>query len=100
MVIGDHSAPLYDIVSYNVYERLLGLDLTRWSQRRLAIRLARKKAATEARAKAGADRIPNTKPSHALKDYSGDYENPAYGILHVSLKDNQLHFRFHSFNSP
>ena len=97
MVIGDHSAPLCDIVSYNVYERLLGLDLTPWSQRRLAIRLARKKAATEARAKAGADRIPNTKPSHKLYDYSGDYENPAYGILHIGLKDNRLQFGFHKF---
>jgi CubicO group peptidase (beta-lactamase class C family) len=100
MVIGNHSAPLYDIVSYNVYERLLGQDLTPWSQRRLAIRLARKKAGTEARAKAGTDRIPNTKPSHDLNDYSGDYENPAYGILNIGLKDNQLHFGFHEFQFP
>ncbi len=28
LVIGDHSAPLYNVVSYNVYERLLGLDQT------------------------------------------------------------------------
>jgi len=100
MVIGNHSAPLYDIVSYNVYERLAGLDLTPWSQRRLAIRLARKKAGTEARAKAGADRVPNTKPSHQLNEYSGDYENPAYGILKIGLKDNQLHFGFHEFQFP
>ena len=24
LVIGDHAAPLYNVVSYNVYERLLG----------------------------------------------------------------------------
>src|SRR5713226_698315 len=35
LVISDHSAPLYNIVSYNVYERLLGMDQTPWSQRRL-----------------------------------------------------------------
>ena len=100
MVIGNHSAPLYDIVSYNVYERLLGLDLTPWSGRRLAIRLARKKAGTDARAKAGADRVLNTKPSHDLNDYAGDYENPAYGILTIGVKDNQLHFGFHEFQFP
>jgi CubicO group peptidase (beta-lactamase class C family) len=100
MVIGNHSAPLYDIVSYNVYERMLGLDQTPWSQRRLAIRLARKKAGMEARAKAGADRVPNTKPSHELADYAGDYENPAYGILNIGLKDNQLRFGFHEFQFP
>ena len=44
-VIGDHSAPLYNVVSYNVYERLLGMDQTPWSQRRLQQRLASKKRA-------------------------------------------------------
>src|SRR5947209_2097402 len=80
-VIGDHSAPLYNVISYNVYERLVGMDQTSWNQRRLQQRLANKKAGTEARAKAGADRVPNTKPSHTLADYAGEFENPAYGIL-------------------
>ena len=100
LVIGDHSAPLYNVVSYNVYERLLGMDQTPWSQRRLAQRLADKKAGTAARAKAGEDRVPNTKPSHALADYAGEYENPAYGILKITLKDNQLQFGFHEFQFP
>ena len=99
-VIGDHSAPLYNVVSYNVYERLLGMDQTPWSQRFLQLRLANKKAGTEARAKAGADRVPNTKPSHALADYVGDYENPAYGILKIGLKEDQLQFNFHEFQFP
>ena len=99
-VIGDHSAPLYNVVSYNVYERLLGMDQTPWSQRRLQQRLASKKAGTEARAKAGADRVPNTKPSHALADYAGDYENPAYGILKIGLKSDALQFGFHEFQFP
>src|SRR6058998_1451577 len=99
-VIGDHSAPLYNVVSYDVYERLLGMDQTPWSQRRLEQRLANKKAGTEARAKAGADRVPNTKPSHALTDYAAEYENPAYGILKIGLKENQLQFNFHAFQFP
>ncbi len=99
-VIGDHSAPLYNVVSYNVYERLLRIDQTPWSQRRLEQRLARKKAGTEARAKAGADRVPNAKPSHALANYVGEYENPAYGILKIGLKGDQLQFGFHEFQFP
>jgi len=97
LVIGDHSAPLYNVVSYNVYERLLGMDQTPWSQRRLTQRLADKKAGTAARAKAGEDRVPNTKPSHALADYTGEYENPAYGILKIGIKGDQLQFGFHEF---
>ena len=100
LVISDHSAPLYNVVSYNVYERLLGLDQTPWSKRRLEQRLASKKAGTEARAKAGADRVPNTKPSHALADYAAEYENPGYGILKIGLKENQLQFHFHAFQFP
>ncbi|MGB7622441.1 MAG: serine hydrolase [Terriglobia bacterium] len=100
LVIGDHSAPLYNVVSYNVYERLLGMDQTPWSQRRLEQRLAGKKAGTEARAKAGADRVPNTKPSHLLADYGGEYENPAYGILKIGVTQNQLQFGFHEFQFP
>jgi CubicO group peptidase (beta-lactamase class C family) len=100
LVISDHSAPLYNVISYNVYERLLGLDQTPWSQRRLQQRLAGKKAGTEARAKAGADRVPNTKPSHALADYAADYENPAYGILKIGLKGDALQFGFHAFDFP
>jgi len=100
LVISDHSAPLYNIVSYNVYERLLGMDQTPWSQRRLQQRLAGKKAGTEARAKAGSDRVPNTKPSHELADYAGDYENPAYGILQIGLKSDMLQFGFHTLQFP
>ncbi len=100
LVQTDHSAPLYNIISYNVYERLLGMDQTPWSQRQLARRLAGKKAGTEARSKAGGDRVPNTKPSHPLADYAAEYENPAYGTLKIGLQGDQLQFGFHSFQFP
>ena len=100
LVIGDHAAPLYNVVSYNVYERLLAMDQTPWSERRLKIRLANKKAGTEARAKAGGDRVPDTKPSHPLSDYAAEYENPAYGIVKIGCKSEQLDFTFHEFQYP
>jgi len=98
--IGNHSQPLYNIVSYNVYERLLGMSLTPWSERQLEIRLKDKKAETESRTKADAGRVPNTKPSHALADYTGVYDNPAYGAITIGLKDNQLQFDFHKIKLP
>ncbi|MDH4198725.1 MAG: serine hydrolase, partial [Candidatus Aminicenantes bacterium] len=94
-VIGNHCASLYNTISYNVYERLLGMDQTPWSQRLLELRLKGKKAGTEARAKAGADRVPDTQPSHPLKDYAGEYEHPAYGVLKIELKDGGLGMDFH-----
>jgi CubicO group peptidase (beta-lactamase class C family) len=99
-VIGDHCASLYNTISYNIYERLLGLSQTPWSERLLELRLKGKKAGTEARAKAGAERIPDTKPSHSLSDYMGEYEHPAYGILKIELGDGQLQFDFHKIQLP
>jgi len=100
LVISDHSAPLYNIVGYNIYERLLGMDQTPWSERQLKMRLANKKAGTEARAKAGGDRVRNTRPSHALADYAAEYESPAYGIVKISQKSDALQFDFHDFHFP
>jgi hypothetical protein len=50
LVIGDHCAPLYNVVSYDVFERLLEM------------RLKDKQAGKEARAKAGADQVKDTRP--------------------------------------
>ncbi len=99
-VIGDHAAILRDVVTYEVYERLLGLERTPWSERWREITRKGKQAGTEARAKAGGDQVAGTKPAHALDDYAGEYENAAYGILGVGLKEGQLQFRFHAFNFP
>jgi CubicO group peptidase (beta-lactamase class C family) len=99
-VIGDHAAILYNLVSYNVYERLLAMDQTPWPKRWLDIRLKAKKAASESRTKAGADQVRNTKPSHALGDYAGEYEHPAYGLLKITQKDGQLQFDFHRMAFP
>ncbi len=99
-VIGDHCAPLYNLISYNVYERLLGLDETPWSARQLELRLKGKKAGTEARAKAGADKVPNTMPSHKLSDYAAEYEHPAYGVLKITLEGDALQADFHKIKLP
>src|SRR2546429_8000281 len=99
-VIGNHTAPLYNPLSYNIYERLLGMELTPWTDRFLDIRLKGKKAGTEARSKEGFGRVSDTKPSHALGDYAGEYEHPAYGSLKIAMKDNALQFDFHKIILP
>src|SRR5258708_2040723 len=99
-IVGNHTAPLYNLITYNVYERLLGMDETPWIKRILDIRLKGKEASKQARKKAGEDRVPNTKPSHALADYAGDYENAAYGVMKIGFKDNELLFDFHKTKLP
>jgi CubicO group peptidase (beta-lactamase class C family) len=99
-VIGNHAAPLYNVVSYNVYERLLGMSLTPWSERQNMIRLKNKAASTQSRTKAGAGRVAGTHPSHPIDDYVGEFENPAYGVLSVTKGDTSLMFDFHKVRIP
>ena len=68
--MGDHCAQLPVVVTYNLYERLLELPHTPWSERWLQVSQKDKQASKEARAKAGAERIPNTCPSHPLTQVS------------------------------
>jgi hypothetical protein len=100
MVIGDHAAPLYNVVSWNIYERLLGLSLTPWSERLNAIRIGEKKASQIARAKATDGRVTKGKPSHPIGDYVGEFEHPAYGVLTVAQADTSLTFGFHKIQLP
>jgi CubicO group peptidase (beta-lactamase class C family) len=100
LVIGDHVAPMYNGLTYNIYERLLGLSLTPWSERLNQIRLKNKAAGTKARASADVGRVPNTKPSHALDDYVGEFVHPAYGVVNVTRGDKELNFDFHGIKMP
>jgi CubicO group peptidase (beta-lactamase class C family) len=35
-------------------------------------------------------RVPNTRPSHALEEYAGEYEHPAYGTIRVREERDRL----------
>lgn len=98
--IGDHCSVLPTSISYNVYENFLGLDRTPWSERWLEITRKNREAAKEARAKAGADRVAGTAPSHPLADYVGDYEHRAYGVLNIAFEDERLTFNFRKASLP
>ncbi|HEX6719904.1 MAG TPA: serine hydrolase [Pyrinomonadaceae bacterium] len=100
LVIGDHVAPLYNGLTYNIYERLLGLSLTPWSERLNQVRLKNKAAGTKARAVADVGRVPDTKPSHPLDDYVGEFAHPAYGVVTVTRGDKELNFDFHGIKMP
>jgi CubicO group peptidase (beta-lactamase class C family) len=99
-VIGDQSAPLYNIVSYDVYERLLGLSLTPWSERLLKDHNEGKQLSRQARQKATVGQVMGTSPSHPLEDYYGDYENPAYGTINISKTDSGMQFKLHGIVLP
>lgn len=93
-VIGDHCGSLRDVISFQIYERLLGLDLTPWSQRIRHLVSAGRKAMLTASKSRNVDKVENTQPSHALEDYTGRYAHPAYGTFTVTTGAEGLRLQF------
>jgi len=50
--------------------------------------------AYERMAKQPQKKIEGTQPSHPIKDYAGEYRNPGYGTLIVTLKDGILYGKY------
>lgn len=95
-----YSTTLRDFLPWLLYDRLLGLSNSRWSDRFLA-RAARARAATlTARAREDSARVPGTAPSHPLDAYVGRYQHPAYGDAEVTRDAQGLRLRFGAFEFP
>jgi len=88
------------VVSYDLYDRLLGLDQIDWTTR-FKTQQERGRAGTEEAKKKGyTAQVQGTHPAHQLADYTGDYESPAYGIASVTLENGALNFRYHGNGGP
>lgn len=79
-----------DLLAYNVYDRLLGLEQLPWLERFKEREAKQKKEAEDSKKTKPSDKKPGTHPSHPLADYAGDYENPGYGLIKVTLKGEGL----------
>jgi CubicO group peptidase (beta-lactamase class C family) len=88
------SSTLQTALMYTVFDALLALPPRDWSHEYLV--LARRSAeAAEARAaSADAARIPGTRPSLDLAEYTGTYSDNLYGDIHLDLEDGRLVLRY------
>ncbi|MEP7322964.1 MAG: serine hydrolase [Saprospiraceae bacterium] len=97
---GAHVSYLPGIIANTVYDKLLNLDVTPWSDRALKDYLKDKITDKEARKKPDVDRVMNTKPSHPLADYTGIYEDPAYGKIEIKKSGDGLSFDYNHTALP
>jgi len=88
--------PLTQIIAYNAYDRLLGLDQIPWNKRIKEERDKAKKEAEKAKKEKDKDRKLNTKPSHPIEDYIGEYEHPGYGVITFEKDSDSLKAIFNS----
>ena len=84
------------IISYNVVDRLLGLDQIDWNSRIRKRVEEGEKEAEKAKKDKDKDRKLNTKQSHPLKDYAGEYEHPGYGVISILIKNDQMTAQYNS----
>jgi YD repeat-containing protein len=103
---------LPNAIAYNVFDRLLGLDQTPWSQRYLQNETKARESEQEGKSKGYVPHKTDTHPSHDLKDYVGDYGHPGYGVVSVmpdgaafKLKVNKIsvsvtHLHYDVFQVP
>ena len=99
-VNGTQGYSLPKIIENALYDRILGLTETAWSDRALKDYLKDKQVSREARKKPDLDRIQGTHPSHPLSDYAGFYEDPAYGTIQIIDSSDHLSFLFNHIHLP
>jgi CubicO group peptidase (beta-lactamase class C family) len=93
-------SPVPEIVANYVFDRVCGKEpipwLDRYRERRRKV-LAQLGADREARK---ATRRPNSRPSHDLADYAGDYDHPGYGRITITHTEGKLHWAYRGISEP
>ena len=87
------------ILINHVFDRVCGKEPVPWLDR---LRVLRRKALaqqeTEEQTQQSA-RKPNTKPSHDLAEYAGDYDHPAYGRMTITQTADALHWVYRGLSA-
>lgn len=82
--------PVPTIISYTLYDRLLGLEPTDWNAQTKPFYDEVVTAEKRSEEKSDSERKPGTQPSHPIEAYLGDYEHPGYGVVSIRDTDGQL----------
>jgi CubicO group peptidase (beta-lactamase class C family) len=91
---------LTKFLQYELADRILLLDRTLWNERKLEKASVSAKKQDSDKEKDKPDTPHTEKPTHALSDYTGVYDNPAYGKVEITLANGKLAFHFNLMRSP
>ncbi len=99
VVFNNRGTGLPSLVAQHAADRMLGLEEIDWIGERLEERKKAKAESEKAEEKKEATRIADTSPSHPLADYTGEYTNPGYGRLRISLSGEALEAHFNGITA-
>ena len=93
---------LPNVITYNVFDRLLGAEPAPWSARLQELQKKEEESEEEAKKKGYTPRKEGTEPSHPLADYAGEYEHPCYGVAAFAVAEDKagLKITYNRLTSP
>ena len=94
------NTPIPTIVTYAIYDRLLGIKPIDWSARFWETKEKTKAAEQSAKKQNLSPKKTGTKPTHALGVYAGQYQHPGYGTVTFTDSAGQLQAAFNGLTSP
>jgi CubicO group peptidase (beta-lactamase class C family) len=112
ILTNSNGSQLPGVLSRYTFDRLLGIEPVAWTQRIRDEEKQSKAAQEAAEKKQYTPRRPNTRPSHEIAEYAGEYEHPAYGVIKVEAAGAELraslnahssvfkHFHYDVFEAP
>jgi beta-lactamase family protein/uncharacterized protein DUF3471 len=89
-----------EILANYVFDRVCGKEPMPWLDR---YRERRRKFVAQLdvdRQARKATRRPNTRPSHDLADYAGDYDHPGYGRITITHAEGKLNWAYRGISEP
>lgn len=95
-----HGTMMPYTVNYNILDRLLGLEEIDWNER-----IFDQVNKMEGAMKTHMDQMKksnkkDTKPTHELEEYTGKFENPAYGVIAIEKCEEGLKAIYNSMEMP
>jgi CubicO group peptidase (beta-lactamase class C family) len=94
-----HMTQMNLAVSNQLVDLLLGLPKRDWNEFMMREVKKSEAVAMAKHREREAKRRPGTHPSHPLPDYTGTYEDPAYGTARVTLENGTLIWRWSTFKA-
>ena len=90
VLTNQNGSPLPGLVALHAADRIFGPPQRNWSGEALARRSAAQAEQRQAEQRKTSVRVPNTRPSHPLADYAGEYADSGYGTLSIALDSGHL----------
>lgn len=95
VVLTNSSSPASGLIASNAIDRMLGLSEAPFARRAKDDAAKAKEAQAKVKTEDEAKRKKDAPPTHALKDYAGQFEHPAYQSLTITQEGEQLKFDLH-----